>query len=95
MKQTVKIFTCEKKLSNGRWSPEPEKIAAIATDADEEFPSLSTDGQTLYFSSKGLGGMGGYDIYKSVWDDNLQVWGKPVNMGSPVNSPYDDLFYLE
>ena len=84
-----------KKISNGKWSPESEKLTVQSTDADEEFPSFSKDGKTIYFSSKGFGGMGGYDIFKSSWDDKLQVWGAPVNMGSPVNSPYDDLFFLE
>lgn len=84
-----------KKLSTGKWSPQPEKLTSLSTDADEEYPSFSKDGKSIYFSSKGLGGMGGYDIFKSTWDEKLQVWGAPVNMGSPVNSPYDDLFFLE
>lgn len=83
-----------KKLSNGRWST-PMPIEAINTSLDEEFPCLSKDGKTLYFSSKAHDGMGGYDVYKSEWNEQAEVWGKPINMGAPVNSPFDDLYYLE
>lgn len=84
-----------RKLSNGKWSPAPENITAVNTDLDEEYPALSKDGKTLYFSSKGYNNMGGYDIFKSTWSDEKGEWSKPVNMGSPVNSPYDDIYFLE
>ncbi|MBA3664842.1 MAG: PD40 domain-containing protein [Bacteroidetes bacterium] len=84
-----------KKLSNGKWSPVPENITAVNSDMDEEFPALSKDGNTLYFSSKGYENMGGYDIFKSTWSEETGEWSKPVNMGSPINSPYDDVYFLE
>jgi hypothetical protein len=62
---------------------------------DEEYPSLSKDGKTLYFSSKGWENMGGYDIFKSTWDENTETWSKPVNLGSPINSPFEDIYFLE
>lgn len=83
-----------KKLGNGKWST-PYKIDDINTDADEEFPSLSKDGKYLYFSSKGFKGIGGYDIYRSEWDTENNKWKKPINLGTPVNSPFDDLYFLE
>ena len=46
----------------------------------------------MYFSSKGHNSLGGYDIFVSYVDD-LGHWGKPVNLGYPVNTPYDDLFF--
>lgn len=84
-----------KKLSNGKWSPVPENLTWVNTPADEEFPALSKDGKTLYFSSKGYVNMGGYDIFKSVFNEETNEWSKPVNMGSPINSPYDDIYFLE
>lgn len=83
-----------KKLGNGKWST-PYKLENINTDKDEEFPCLSKDGHYLYFSSKGYKGMGGYDIYRSEWDEQNNAWKKPINLGAPVNSPYDDLYFLE
>ncbi|MBI2720823.1 MAG: PD40 domain-containing protein [Bacteroidetes bacterium] len=84
-----------RKLSNGKWSPVPENISAVNSELDEEFPTLSKDGKTLYFSSKGYDNMGGYDIFKSTFSEEKNEWSKPVNMGSPINSPYDDMYFLE
>ncbi len=83
------------KLGNGKWTPVPFNIPNINTVNDEEYPALSPDGKTLFFSSKGHNTMGGYDIFKSVWDENTQNWGTPVNLGSPINSPYDDIYFVE
>ena len=84
-----------KKLGNGKWSTVPLNISIINTPMDEEYPSLSKDGKTLYFSSKGWENMGGYDIFKSTWDENTETWTKPVNLGSPINSPFEDIYFLE
>ncbi len=84
-----------KKMGNGKWSAVPFNISSINSDYDEEFPSLSPDGKTLYFSSRGFNNMGGYDIFKSVWDEKTETWGAPVNLGSPINSPYDDIYFVE
>ncbi|NQX97771.1 MAG: PD40 domain-containing protein, partial [Flavobacteriales bacterium] len=55
-------------------------------------PFLSSDGKTLYFSSKGHEGIGGYDFFKSeLVNDN---WSTPVNMGIPFNSPADDIYLV-
>jgi len=53
---------------------------------------ISNDGRTLYFSSRGHNTMGGYDVFKSVKDD-LGEWTNPVNLGYPINTPDDELFY--
>lgn len=84
-----------KKLGNGKWSPTPMNITSVNSTFDEEYPSLSKDGKTLYFSSKGYENMGDYDIFKSVWDESTNTWSKPVNMGSPINSPFEDIYFLE
>jgi len=52
---------------------------------------LHPDGKRMFFSSQGHDGMGGYDIYVS--EKKQSVWQKPVNLGYPINTPYDDLFF--
>lgn len=58
----------------------------INTEGDELFSTFS--GDTLFYSSNGLPGLGGLDIYASV--DNNGFFSKPVNLGAPTNSNYDD-----
>jgi hypothetical protein len=47
----------------------------------------------MYFSSNGLYGVGGYDIYVSNWNDETSSWGAPMNMGFPYSSPADDFLF--
>jgi tetratricopeptide (TPR) repeat protein len=80
------------KDDNGNWS-EPENLGPeINTKFDEDAPFLSADGMTLYFSSKGHDGVGGYDIFKSKFIDGKLT--APVNMGLPLNSPLDDIYII-
>jgi len=53
---------------------------------------LHPDGRTMYFASEGFNSMGGYDIFYSKKIKG-GGWGKPVNMGAPINTPYDDFFF--
>ena len=72
------------------WS-KPAKIkGGVNTSYNEDGVFLHSDGETLYFSSKGHNSIGGYDIFKSTWQDS--VWSKPVNLGYPINSVYDDIY---
>jgi len=64
----------------------------INTEYDEESVFFCED--TLYFSSQGHNSIGGFDIFKT-FRDNKGDWSKPMSMGVPVNSPYDDLFYTQ
>lgn len=69
------------------WS-EPLNLGAIVnTSANERFPYMHNDG-TLYFSSNGLPGLGGLDIYATRRLGG--VWENPRNMATPINSSYDD-----
>ncbi len=65
----------------------------MTSSSDEIYPMLSPDGQTLYFASKGLYGMGGYDLYVSHRDSGSGDWEMPVNLGFPYSSPYDDFLF--
>ncbi|MGK7392684.1 MAG: tetratricopeptide repeat protein [Candidatus Cyclobacteriaceae bacterium M2_1C_046] len=53
-------------------------------------PTITEDGDLLFFSSDNEGGYGGKDIYKSVKKDGN--WTKPVNVGEEINTPYDEVF---
>jgi len=77
--------------STGNWK-EPENLGPqINTAEDEDGPFLLPDNKTLFFSSKGHGGLGGYDIFVSKYDSGK--WSTPINMGAPINSPADDIYF--
>ena len=82
-----------KKLPNGEWSLPTNLGPKINTPYDEDGPFIHPDGKTLFFSSKSHTSMGGFDIFFSVLDDETKEWGTPVNVGYPVNSIDDDLYY--
>lgn len=84
-----------KKLPDNTWTAPINIGNIINTSGDEDFPFLSEDGKTLYFSSTAHGSMGGFDVFKSSWNDKTNSWSIPVNLGAPINSPFDDLFYVE
>ena len=67
----------------------------LLSPGNEVFPMLSDDGKTLTFSSDGLHGMGGYDLYRSTWNEETETWGEPVNMGFPYSSPGDDFLLVD
>ncbi|HMT29324.1 MAG TPA: OmpA family protein, partial [Bacteroidia bacterium] len=66
--------------------------AKLNTAGDEITPFFDAASRTLYFSSDGWQGMGGQDIFKS--NGELKKWSTPENIGSPINSSYDDLYYV-
>ena len=76
--------------NQGGWS-EPVNISSINSVFDEIAPTIAHNGQYLFFSSNGNKTMGGYDIFVSK--RNGSRWGKPINLGSPINTPDDDIFY--
>jgi len=83
-----------KRLADGYWS-KPENLGqVINTSEDEDFPYIAPDGITLYFSSKGHYSMGGYDIYRSIYDVNAKRWSNPENIGFPFSSTYDDFLFV-
>ena len=82
------------KNENGTWDKPVNLGPVINTPYKEDAPYLSRDGKTLYFASEGHNSMGGFDIFKSVRDENGN-WSAPVNIGSPINSAGDDIYYVE
>ncbi len=79
------LYTC--RFDGRTWSA-PEPIIWINTNADELAPSLGAGGRALLFCSDRKGGMGGLDLYVSWW--NGQRWTQAFNLGSGVNSEFDD-----
>lgn len=78
--------------SNGNWSEMKNLGPKINTQDDEDISYVSPDNNIIYFSSKGHSSMGGYDIFKSIKKSG--EWSAPINMGSPVNTPYNDAFFI-
>jgi outer membrane protein OmpA-like peptidoglycan-associated protein len=87
------LYFCEV-MSNGKWGNPTNLGAKINTTYDDENPSLSADGKTLYFSSKGHKGMGGFDIFMATYDENSKTFKNPTNLGYPINTTDDDNFFV-
>ncbi|TGE20242.1 hypothetical protein E5J99_00610 [Hymenobacter elongatus] len=79
--------------AGGDWGTPKSLGGVVNTAFDDDSPYLSKDGKTLYFSSRGHNTMGGYDIFKSEYDSVGRTWGRPENMGYPINTPDDDTYY--
>lgn len=82
------IFTSA--LEEGVWS-KPERLNKnINTKWHEPSAALSFDGKRLFFVSDREGGLGQHDIYYSDWDEEKQDWGEAVNIGTTINTEYDE-----
>jgi outer membrane protein OmpA-like peptidoglycan-associated protein len=84
------MYECD--LVNGQWSQPRNMGSNFNTPGHEMFPYYYRDDKGhsfLYFSSDGMAGMGGLDIYccEQMADGS---WGKPIHLGAPFNSPKDD-----
>lgn len=82
------------KDEKGRWGKAENLGPTINTQWGEEGIFIHPDGKTIYFSSQGHKTMGGYDIFKSVYDETTKTWSTPENLGYPVNTPDDDVFFV-
>lgn len=87
----IDIWTSEMK-EDGSWT-DPINIAALNTPDHEASPFIHPDNRTIYFSSKGLLGMGGADIYYSR-KDSLDKWQTPINIGYPINTFNDEHSFI-
>ena len=80
-------------MDNGKYGDIENLGNIINTPFDEDAPQIHTDGKTLFFSSRGHVGLGGYDIYSSVYLEEIQSWTEPRNIGYPINTPDDDIYF--
>jgi len=86
------IFTTQKD-DKYEWGPLQNLGPVINTEFDEEGVRISPDGTTLYYSSNGPESMGGYDIFMTRKEPG--GWSEPINLGYPINTPGDDIFYIQ
>ncbi len=74
----------------GKFS-KPVNLEEINTPENDITPFYYAKAQTLFFSSEGYQGLGGYDIFKSRWANDR--WSVPAHTGYPLNSSYNDLYF--
>jgi outer membrane protein OmpA-like peptidoglycan-associated protein len=82
------------KDNKGNWSNVKNLGPKINTEFDDDAPFIDYDGVTLYFSTKGRKGMGGYDVFKSTYNPNKNEWSEPENLGYPINTPDNDVYFV-
>ncbi|HYG50553.1 MAG TPA: OmpA family protein [Flavobacteriales bacterium] len=68
----------------------PVKESGISTRFNEGSIYLHPDNETMYFTSQGHNSIGGYDIFVSYKKQGQ--WTEPINLGYPINTPYDETF---
>jgi len=78
----------------GKWGEAINMGKLINSPEDEEGVFIHPNGKVLFFSSKGHNSMGGYDIFMSVFDETTQAWAEPENLGSPINTTGDDIYFV-
>ncbi len=78
---------------NGDWGEPVNLGPEINTPFNEERPFLINNGKTLFLSSQGHENVGGYDIFRSDLQSN-GLWGKPLNIGYPLNNTDDNFFFM-
>ncbi len=81
------------RMPNGTFT-KPQPLTDLNTPYDEDFPFLHPNGKVLYFASKGYNSMGGYDIFKSTYNESTHSWSPPENLEFPINSPDDDFLFV-
>jgi hypothetical protein len=80
------------KQENGDWGPPVNLGASVNSAYNEETPFITENGRRLFFSSYGHFNMGGHDVFMSVMKSD-STWASPVNLGYPVNSTDDEVFF--
>jgi len=78
---------------SGEWGTPINLGPVINSPGNEKSPFIHSDGKTLYFSSDGWMGLGGYDVFYARLNDN-GTWSKPKNIGYPINSPDDEVGFF-
>ena len=77
--------------ANGNWGVPENLGAAVNTKKNEKSPFIHPDSESLYFASDGHPGMGGYDLFKIQIAQGSAQWGKPTNLGYPINTESDEI----
>jgi len=85
----IDLYKTVKNLQTGEWGIPQNLGPKVNTSGNEKTPFIHSDSETLYFSSDGLPGFGGMDIYYSR-QNNKGEWEESENIGSPINGATDD-----
>jgi hypothetical protein len=84
-----------RKFLNGKYSLPRNLGPEINSSEEEDAPFVDKADNRLYFSSRGHNSMGEYDIFSSPFDPDKETWGKPENLGMPINSSTDDIYFIK
>ncbi|MBC7388895.1 MAG: OmpA family protein [Opitutaceae bacterium] len=87
------VWYCEL-LPTKEWGEPQNAGPSINTEYDEDCPFIHFDDKTLFFSSTGHHTMGGYDVFSTVLNTDSNTWSKPRNIGYPINSTDDDMYFV-
>lgn len=85
------FFSGRMAMGNGQYGKPQTAGTKINTKYNEGSVFMTPDGKYMFFSSQGHNSMGGYDIFMAKWHQGQ--WLEPVNLGYPINTPYDDMFF--
>lgn len=87
---TADIYTVKYNTQTDTWGT-PEIFPFNSDEYNIGYPSINEEGNVLYFASDMPGGHGGYDIYKTLKDDQGQ-WSDPINLGPVINTPFNESY---
>ena len=79
--------------SDSTWSKGKPLSIVLNTPYDEDAIVMANNEKTIFFSSRGHNTMGGFDIFRSDYDETTKEWSIPVNLGYPINTPDEDAYY--
>ncbi len=91
-KDGFQLYRIKKGLKDS-WSS-PEELSALNSKGNEILPYFDPIGKDIYFASDGFPGVGGFDLYKSHYNEEKDEWTVPVNLGFPINSSADEYLLL-
>jgi outer membrane protein OmpA-like peptidoglycan-associated protein len=84
------LYACYRQ-EDGKWSRPQNLGETVNTPKNEKTPFIHSDSETLYFTSDGHPGLGGFDIFYAKANLTDSTWNMPENIGFPINSKDDDL----
>ncbi|MBZ0246162.1 MAG: OmpA family protein [Cyclobacteriaceae bacterium] len=87
------IYSAELGKGN-RWGNIKNLGPLVNTEMDEDGVFVTASGKSLFFSSNGHAGMGDMDLYRTELDTINGTWSEPVNLGYPINSPENDIYFV-
>ncbi len=87
------IWVAHRTEDGSKWKKAENLSEVVNSPYDEETVEISNNGKVLYFSSRGHNTMGGYDVFRTFYN-NDGTWTEPENIGYPINTPDNDIFFM-